>query len=67
VAVVGLRDYEDIRLIQTTIADISMSGIGLYLDGTLELYKDVSIEIQFIGADGITITDYIEDTLPAPH
>jgi len=60
VAVIGLRDYEDVQLIQTTIADISMSGIGLYLDETLELYRDISIEIQFIGADGLMKTDYIE-------
>lgn len=60
VAVMTVRDNDGIRLIQAKIADISMSGIGLYSDETLELDKDISLEINFIGEDGLTKTDYEE-------
>jgi c-di-GMP-binding flagellar brake protein YcgR len=61
-SIVALRfkDDEEDRLVETLTADISMSGIGLYASGAVEVDKDVAIEIFFIGADGLIRTDHIE-------
>ena len=41
------------------ICDISVGGIGLYLDIPLMVDTEVSVEITFIAADGTLKTDFI--------
>jgi hypothetical protein len=47
------------QLIHALITDVSLSGIGLYLDGPLEDTIDVSLNITFISSDGSIKTDAI--------
>ncbi len=48
------------QIIHTLISDISLSGIGLYLDAPLEENLDVSLTISFISGDGTIKTDTID-------
>lgn len=54
------RDSEEGEPIEALTTDISMSGIGLYVNGPIEIDRDVSIEITFIGTERLIKTDYVE-------
>jgi len=54
------RGQEKNQTIHTLISDISLSGIGLYLDVLLEDRVDVSLNITFISSDGSIKTDTID-------
>ena len=51
------------KTIHAMISDISLDGIGLYLDISLETATDVSIDITFIVTDGTIKTDSIEGSI----
>jgi c-di-GMP-binding flagellar brake protein YcgR len=57
--ILKLSDGQNVQSIKALTADISMSGIGLYSDTPLDLDRDVSIAVNFIGA-GSLVTEYIE-------
>lgn len=59
-AALTLRDDEEAGPVRGMTADISMSGIGFYLYGPLELDANVSLEIAFLGLGGLLRTDSIE-------
>ncbi len=48
------------RLVHTLISDISLSGIGLYIDAPLEDNFEVSLTIRFISGDGSMKTDAVD-------
>jgi c-di-GMP-binding flagellar brake protein YcgR len=48
------------QIIRTLVSDISLAGIGLFLDAPLEENLDVSLTISFISGDGLMKTDVIE-------
>lgn len=48
------------RAIESTVASISFSGIGLYADCMLSINTAVSIQINFISSDGLMKTDVVE-------
>lgn len=51
------------RSIESTVASISLSGIGLYADCILTIDTAVSIQINFISADGLMNTDTVEGSV----
>ena len=48
------------QTIHTLISDLSLSGIGLYVDSPLEENFEVSLTIRFISSDGSMKTDTID-------
>ena len=54
------RVQEKNQIIHTLVSDISLSGIGLYLDAPLEENLDVSLTISFIAGDGSIKTATID-------
>ncbi len=51
------------KSIESTVASISITGIGLYSDCMLSKGTNVSIEINFISTDGLMKTDSIEGSI----
>lgn len=51
------------RAIESTVASISLSGIGLYADCMLSKNTAVSIRINFISSDGLMKTDVVEGSI----
>ena len=51
------------RAIESTVASISLSGIGLYADCMLSINTAVSIKINFISSDGLMKTDVVEGSI----
>jgi hypothetical protein len=49
----------NVHAVDAFTADISMSGIGLYSGVAVDIDKDVSLSIQFLGNDGLLRTDAI--------
>lgn len=47
------------RVIHALITDISLSGVGLYLDVPLEDSIDVSLDISFLSSTGSIATDRV--------
>lgn len=54
------RVKEKNQTIHALISDVSLSGIGLYIDVPLEDRVDVSLHITFISSDGSIKTDSID-------
>jgi hypothetical protein len=54
------RVKEKNQTIHTLISDVSLSGIGLYIDVPLEDGADVSLHIAFITTDGSIKADTID-------
>lgn len=54
------RVREKNQIIHALISDVSLSGIGLYLDLPVEDNVDVSLNITFISSDGSIKTDTID-------
>lgn len=50
---------QDSKVIQTMVADISLSGIGVYSDNPMREDSDLLIDITFISPDGFIRTDSI--------
>jgi len=48
------------KSIDTTVASISLAGIGLYADCTLAKNTAVTVQINFISEDGLMKTDEVE-------
>jgi hypothetical protein len=59
----SIAGSEGQRSIDSTVANISLTGIGLYADCLLGRGSAVSIEINFIGTDGLMKTDLIEGSI----
>jgi len=54
--------FEDAGKVHTVLAftaDISISGIGVYSETAVDIDKDVSVAIEFLGNDGLSRTDTI--------
>ncbi len=59
-AILKVGDKKDFRPIQSLTADISQSGIGLYSYDSAEVDADASVEISFVGSDGLLRKDRLE-------
>ena len=62
-ATLRYKVQEENKTIHAMISDISLGGIGLYLDISLETATDVSIDITFTATDGTMKTDSIEGSI----
>jgi hypothetical protein len=51
------------RSLESTVASISLSGIGLYADCMLSKNTAVSIQINFISSDGLMKADVVEGSI----
>ena len=51
---------EENKTVHAMMSDISLGGIGLYLDISLEADTNVSLDITFTASDGTMKTDAIE-------
>lgn len=56
---ISFEDAGIIHAVETYTADISLSGIGLYSETVIDIDKDVSVVIEFIGNDGLSKKDSI--------
>ena len=59
VAAVSYKDKVNVYAIEAFIADMSMSGVGLYSETAIEIDRDISLFIEFPGNDGMSRTDSI--------
>jgi len=60
VATVQYEDMDKRRSVQAMISSISLGGVGLYADHSIEDDNDVSVTIRFIATEGIMETITIE-------
>jgi c-di-GMP-binding flagellar brake protein YcgR len=59
-AVLKIKGSEGLRPLQTLTADISFSGIGLYSYDVTDVGSGASVEINFIGIDGLSRRDRVD-------
>jgi c-di-GMP-binding flagellar brake protein YcgR len=59
-ATLTYKVQEENKTIHAMISDISLGGIGLYIDIALEMGTDMSLDITFMATDGTLKTDSIE-------
>lgn len=62
-AAVIIKKSDKVEAVLAMTANISLSGIGLYVDRHLEPETDVSLSIKFISMDGAIRTDSIEGSI----
>ena len=58
-AKISFESAGNVPAVEAFTADISMSGIGLYSETAIDIDKDVSLAIEFLGNDGLSRTDSI--------
>ena len=58
-AKISFVDAGNVYTVKTFTADISMSGIGVYSEIAIDMDKDVTLAIEFLGNDGLSKTDSI--------
>jgi len=59
IAKLSLEDAGNVHAIDAFTADISMSGIGVYSETAIDIDRDVTLAIEFLGNDGLLRTDTI--------
>lgn len=59
IAKISFEDAGNVHAIEAFTADISMSGIGVYSGTAIDIDKDVTLAIEFLGNDGLLRTDSI--------
>ncbi len=59
-ATITYSSEESSEIIQTMIADISLSGVGVYSDKRIREGTGLSIEISFISAQGLMTTAFMK-------
>jgi hypothetical protein len=59
IAKISFKDAGNVHAIEAFTADISMSGIGVYSKTAIDIDKDVTLAIEFLGNDGLSRTDSI--------
>ena len=57
---ISFEDAGNVHAVEGFTADISISGIGVYSEIAIDIEKDVSLAIEFLGNDGLSKTDSIE-------
>ncbi len=55
----SIEDEGNVHPFETLTVDISMSGICVYSETTIDIDTDVSLTIEFSGNDGLSRTDSI--------
>ena len=58
-AKISFEDAGNVHTVEAFTADISMSGIGVYSATAIDIDKDVTLAIEFLGNDGLSRTDSI--------